>query len=386
MHYSLTDSGERRDWLPEVKRVVIKVGTQLLRATAKQDSDQRIAALIDEIALLRQAGREVILVSSGAVGFGMATLGTVARPRTIAGLQAHAAVGQCHLMSCYEKACERLGFHCAQLLLTAADLHDLERNRHVTQCLHALLEAGVLPVVNENDSVCVDEIKVGDNDTLAAYVATMLRADLTILLTTVEAMHETSPESSELGQRISVVHEITPALLRMAQGTDGNPYSVGGMATKLRAAQIVSTSGEAMIIAGGKDFGRLGQIFRGEDVGTLFLPGRRSRMRDRQRFLAFFSEPTGDLILDAGAEQALCRQHRSLLAGGLLGITGQFHRGDTVRLLNAERRELGRGIVNFAFDEVARICGAKSDELPRRLGREVESPEVVHKDYLVLTP
>ena len=287
--YSFQDEGERGKVLPGVKRVVVKVGTQLLRGNKKAGAAERIAELVKALHGLRQRGLEVILVSSGAVGFGMSALGMQQRPRKIACLQALAALGQSHLMSCYGSVCEAYGFHCAQLLLTAADLHERKRNGHVTQCINALLEQNVLPIINENDSVCVDEIKVGDNDTLAAYVASMLRADLTIILTTVDGLLLCEPEKAELGPRLSVVHELNDEIMCMAQGTDGNPYSVGGMITKLRAAQIVNHSGEALLIANGKDFEVLSRIMAGEDLGSLFLPARKNRLHARQRFLAFFS-------------------------------------------------------------------------------------------------
>ncbi|MFA6930604.1 MAG: glutamate 5-kinase [Lentisphaeria bacterium] len=383
--YSFTDQGERAKIFASVKRVVVKVGTQLLRGGKNSSSGKRIEELVEVLAALRARGLEVILVSSGAVGFGMTALQTAVRPKKIAQLQALAAVGQGHMMSCYGVACEKLGFHCAQLLLTAADLHDQVRNRRVIQCISALLEAGVLPIINENDSVCVDEIRVGDNDTLAAYVATMLRADLTVILTTVDGLQFCQPDEVELGARLSVVTELDEKILQMARGTDGNQYSVGGMITKLRAAHIVNLSGEALLIGGGKDFSNLERVLNGEDVGTLFLPVRKNRLHARQRFLAFFSEPAGSLIVDAGAEKAISQQKKSLLPGGVLGLTGTFHRGDTVCIVNSERKELARGIVNFAFDEVAKICGAQSNDLGKVLGREVENREIVHRDFLVVT-
>lgn len=384
-NYSFQDRGERIKMLSSVKRVVIKVGTQLLRGVKNCTPEKRVEELVSVLAELRERGIEVILVSSGAVGFGMTAMRASVRPKKTDQLQALAAIGQPQMMSCYGVACAKKGFSCAQLLLTAADLHDRGRNRHVTQCVNALLEAGSLPIINENDSVCVDEIKVGDNDTLAAYVATMLRADLTVILTTVDGLLFSQPGSDELGKRLSVVNALDDEVFQMARGTDGNQYSVGGMITKLRAAHIVNSSGEALMIAGGKDFANLIKVMDGEDIGTLFLPSRKSRLHARQRFLAFFSEPVGSLIVDAGAEKAISQQNKSLLAGGVLGLTGTFHRGDTVCIVNSERKELARGIVNFAFDEVAKVCGVQSSEISTVLGREVNDKEIVHRDFLVVT-
>ena len=381
MNYVLSDSGERRVCLDSVKRVVLKVGSNLVR----EQPAVRTAALIREIAQLRKRGIEVILVTSGAIPLGMGVIGKRTRPKEMAKRQAMAAIGQCHLIRHYEDACEEHGFHCAQLLLTNADLHDRQRNVHVANCLRALLEENVLPIINENDSVTVEQIRIGDNDTLAAYVATMLNAELTILLTTVDGFHLTSADG-ELDERVSVVRAVDNQLLGMAGSTDGNQFSTGGMITKLHAASICMSSGLSMAIIDGHDFRRIGSFFACEDVGTLFLrPQMAHPMHAWQRFLAFFSEPSGDLILDDGAVDALIVRHKSLLPGGLLGISGTFQKGDTVRLLNAKRVELGRGVVNFPYDQVAKICGAKSSELAELLGHPVESPEVVHKDYLVLT-
>lgn len=380
MNYQLEDNGERRSCVKEARRVVLKVGSNLVR----EQPAVRTAALIEQIARLRKAGKEVILVTSGAIPLGMGVIGRKNRPKELSKRQALAAIGQCHLIRHYEDACEKHGFHCAQLLLTNADLHDRQRNVHVANCLRALLEDDVLPIINENDSVTVEQIRIGDNDTLAAYVASMLNADLAVLLTTVDGFHLTRGDGV-LGDRISVVRNVDRQLLAMAGSTDGNQFSTGGMITKLHAASICMSSGLSMAIIDGHDFGRLGEFFAGADVGTLFVrPGLAHPMHAWQRFLAFFSEPAGDLIIDDGAAEAITRRHKSLLPGGMLGISGTFQKGDTVRLLNSARTELARGVVNFSYDQAARICGARSSDLPGILGYAVDSPEVVHKDYLVL--
>ncbi|MBO7741630.1 MAG: glutamate 5-kinase, partial [Victivallales bacterium] len=290
-----------------------------------------------------------------------------------------------YLMQHYDNACEKHGFHCAQLLLTAADLKDRERNAHVTGCLRALHSEGVLPIINENDSVCVDEIKIGDNDTLAAYVAAMVNADLTILLTTIDGFRETMEDGS-LGRRISVITELDDKLLAMAGSTDGNQFSTGGMVTKLHAASISMTSGHALAIIDGGSFSILEDFFAAKDVGTIFNGCSSHRpMRSWQRFLAFFSQPKGELFLDSGAAAAVANNNRSLLPSGILGLRGAFSQGDTVSLIAPDRTEIARGIVNFSYHELARICGVKSSEIAHILGHPVDNPEAVHKDYLVLT-
>jgi len=219
MQYDYADNGTRGEVLAQVRRVVVKIGTRLLMDVKGQGPAERIQQLMKVVGKLRQSGLEVVVVTSGAIGAGMELLKLRRRPKNMAALQALAAVGQCQLMTLYEEASSELGFHCGQLLLTAADLHDRSRHLRVAQCLNELLAREVLPVINENDSVCVDEIKVGDNDTLAALVAGMARADLTILLTTIDGMRERDETTGELGQRMSVVHELGSEIYNMAQGT-----------------------------------------------------------------------------------------------------------------------------------------------------------------------
>jgi glutamate 5-kinase len=248
-----------------------------------------------------------------------------------------------------------------------------------------MLSMGLLPVVNENDSVCTDEIKVGDNDTLAAMVASMCRADLTVLLTTVDGMRERNVDSGELGARISVVRRIDKALMDMAGGTDGNSFSIGGMATKLHAAATTTACGEPLWIAEGMDFSVLRRIFAGEDVGTVFLSRDGQRMHARQRFIAFFAEPEGELIVDGGAVSAIRDKGKSLLPSGILGMRGVFAPGSVVCIVDAQRNEIGRGIVNFGTVELSKICGAGTEELPALLGRNPAATEAVHRDFLVVT-
>ncbi|MBQ6472265.1 MAG: glutamate 5-kinase [Victivallales bacterium] len=384
MNCDFEDNGARVKALAGVRRVVIKLGTRLLMDIRGQEMPERVARLVEQIAWLRGRGCEVVVVTSGAIGVAMRLREVKRRPKQIAMLQAYAALGQSHLMAAYEKACNQHGFHCGQLLLTAADLHDRERHVKVAQCLEALLEQGILPVINENDSVSVDEIKVGDNDTLAALVASMSRANLTILLTTVDGLRERAGEGDALGARISVVHELTPEVLALAGGTDGNQFSTGGMTTKLRAAAMTTLGGDPLWIADGHEFGVLRRIFAGEDVGTIFLPNARTRLHAKQRYLAFFSEPEGELMVDEGAERAIREKGTSLLPSGVLALRGVFQPGATVRIVNTARRELARGTVNFSNADLSKVCGAGSDELARLLGYRPAATEAVHRNAMVL--
>ncbi|NOY80190.1 MAG: glutamate 5-kinase [Kiritimatiellaeota bacterium] len=380
------DNGERRRALNGVRKVVIKIGTRLLADIHGVSKRRRVEQLVARTAELRERGLDIILVSSGAIGAGMSVLGSKVRPRSLPQLQAHAAVGQSRLMYLYEAACAAHGFHSAQLLLTAADLQDRERHLNAANCLDALLGRGVLPVVNENDSVSVEEIQFGDNDVLAALTATLVRADMTIILTTVDGLRRPKEGSGrEWGDRISVVHGVPPEIWQLAGGTDGNRFSTGGMTSKLRAAEIVCRSGEPLWIADGHDFGALEAVFRAEDVGTLFVPdSKRSRMSARKRFLAFFSEPAGSLTIDEGAVRALVTQGRSLLPSGVVGAEGSFRRGDTVRILAPDGREIARGVSNYPLELVLQIQGQQTREVHTLLGRAAYD-EVVHRNYLVLT-
>lgn len=379
---SYIDTGERNRALNKVQKIVIKVGTRLLTGVNGASKAQRIYELVEAIAGMRRHGLEIILVSSGAIGAGMGVLQTPKRPRLLPQLQSHAAVGQCRLMYLYETACEQFGFHSAQILLTAEDVQNRERHLNVTSCLDALLSNGVLPVINENDSVSVDEIKFGDNDRLAALVAVMARADLTIMLTSVDGLHEI--RNHQLDRRISVVNRITQRVRNLAGDTADRKYSTGGMATKIEAAESVVKAGENVWIANGTDFTVLPRILAGEDLGTLFTATNPTRMRGRQRYLAFFSDYKGDITVDQGAAQALTRRGRSLLPSGITGLAGSFRRGDTVRIRDPQGNEIARGVTNYDADEVRQIYGCQTHEISKILHYEAYDT-VVHRNYMVLT-
>ncbi len=383
MSFLYQDNGQRGQLLPGVKRVVVKVGTQLLMKVPGTTEAQRVVELVAQLAALRARGLEIILVTSGAIGMAVKSLGLTKRPGEIPALQALAGFGQCRLMSLYGTACDIYGFQCGQLLLTAADVRERERNLNVSNCLREMLKMGVLPVINENDSVAVDEIKFGDNDTLASLVAAMVGAELTILLTTIDGMRERGDDGT-LGKRLSVVTAVTPRVKEMAGGTDGNAFSTGGMITKVLAGERILRSGSAMWIVDGTDFGVLPRLLAGEDVGTLFAPAKAARMAAHKRFLAFFSKTAGEIVVDAGAEKALCSGGKSLLPGGIREVRGEFRRGATVRVLNPGGEEIARGVTNYGSGELLRIKGRKSAEIPAILGAEAYD-EAIHRDHLVLT-
>ncbi len=365
----------RQKAIRKASSIIVKVGTRLLTDSS------RIAILISQIAKLREKKYNVLLVSSGAVGLGMKTLGMTSRPKKLSEIQALAAVGQSKLMSLYEAECKKFGFHAAQLLLTAADIQDRERHLNVLNCIYSLWNENILPIINENDSVSVDELKFGDNDRLAALIATMTRSELTVLLTMVDGLH--SLKDGKLDKRISVVSNLSDEIKKMATGTDDSAFSVGGMASKLNAAETVTKSGEYLWIADGKDPEILLKIINADDVGTLFMPASEKQMDSKKRWLSFFSKPSGIIIVDDGAAKALSKKGGSLLPSGITGTDGGFNRGDSVTICDKAGTAIAKGLSNYSDKEIEKILGRKSAEISAILGYDGDE-EIVHRNNLVL--
>ncbi len=365
----------RREAISKAKRILVKVGTRLLTDIT------RIPLLIDNIAKLREQGYEVILVSSGAVGIGINTLKMVKRPQHLSAIQALASVGQSKLISLYEKAAKKHGFHVAQLLLTKNGLEDREMHLNALNCINSLLELGILPIVNENDSVSVKELTFGDNDQLAVLLSAMAKCDITILLTTVNGLRNL--DNGKLGERISVIKEMTPQIRSFAQGTDDSSFSVGGMKSKLKAADIALSAGTFLWIADGNDSSVLEKIFNSEDVGTIFAPSNEKQMPGRKRWLSFFSKVKGQLFIDAGAVNAIYKNGKSLLPAGIKKIEGTFTRGDAIELLDESGTLIAKGLCNYCTEDLRKISGAKTDKINKILGYQGDI-EVIHRDNLVL--
>ena len=367
----------RKNLLKNCHRVVVKAGTRLLT------DPKLLPHIVQQIKDLRDSGKQVILVSSGAVGTGMKSLGLKKRPRRLSQVQALAALGQVKLMSMYEAECEKLGFRAAQILLTAEDLRSRERHLNALNCIETLLSDDVLPIINENDPVSVDELKFGDNDILASLLASMTRADLTIILTTVDGLKKPNPDGS-LGDRISVVRGITDTQRDMAKGTDDGNMSIGGLASKLKAADTLNSAGEALWLASGKETDILDRIFRGEDVGTLFLPAAaKKKMESRKRWLSSFSRPHGKLLIDDGAVTALRRRGSSLLPSGIVGVEGDFVRGDVLEIVSSGQGLIGKGLTNFSSEECRKLMGHQSSENHAILNYDADD-EVIHRNNLVV--
>lgn len=370
----------RKRLLKNCRRIVLKVGTRLL---ADRTAIER---LVRQIRDLRESGHQVILVSSGAVGMGMHSIGLTARPRHLSKVQSLAALGQVRLMAMYDAECEKYGFRAAQLLLTADDLRSRERHLNVINCIEALLAQQILPIINENDPVSVSELKFGDNDTLAGCLGSMIRANLTIILTTVNGLLNVNPDGS-FGERISVVHGISDQLRSLAKGTDDASFSIGGMASKLKAADLLNAAGETLWIASGNDPEIIDRIMNAEDVGTIFLPPENGlhKMDSRKRWLAEFSRAAGTIRVDTGAAHAITKKGSSLLPSGVCGLSNTFMRGDVVQIIeDATGQVIAKGITNFSSDDAAKIARHQSSEIFEILGCDAEE-EIVHRNNMVLT-
>ncbi len=368
----------------KAKRIVIKVGTSTLTDDNHRLAPDKVKKLAREIVELRRRGKEVILVSSGAIGAGIGKLNLKQRPRDIKLLQATAAVGQSILMSTYDRYFSAYGQTIAQLLLTHADFLSRQRYLNLRNTLLTLLKSGVIPIVNENDTTAVDEIKVGDNDNLSALVASNLEADLLIILTDTDGLFTRDPRRSERAELIPVVRDITPEIERIADtGEKTKTSSVGGMKTKIQAAKLAMNAGIPVVIANGAEEDILLRIVEGEPVGTRFLPRKSDRMNDREHWIRFVSPPRGRIKVDEGAKAALVAKGSSLLPSGIIGVEGVFMPGDTVSIIDSRDIEFARGITNYSSVEIEKIKGLHTGDIERVLGHK-EYDEVVYRGNLYL--
>jgi glutamate 5-kinase len=361
--------------------VVVKVGTNVLTRGDGTLDPAHLQALADQIQRVRAGGRKVALVSSGAIGAGMGRLGLSSRPTDLRQLQACAAVGQAFLMRAYEDCLARHGIPTAQVLLTAGDFDSRARYLNARNTILTLLEYGCLPIINENDTVSVAEIRFGDNDHLAALVTNLLQAPLLVLLTVVDGLYASDPRTDPSATLLTTVPEIDASIMEKA-GSSKSALGSGGMRSKLRAARLATVAGESVIIANGGTPGILDALFRAEPVGTLFLPHDRT-MPAWKRWLGYTARPCGQLVVDAGARQAVQLQGRSLLPIGILRVGGAFGKGDVVALCDAEGIEFARGLSNYSSSDIERIRGLRSEQVREVIGDSAYE-EVVHRDNLVV--
>jgi glutamate 5-kinase len=356
----------RAEAFSNVSRIVVKLGTGVLTNSQKQPDLVRMEQLVAQVAEQRTAGREVVLVTSGAVGAGMGTLGFLRRPSAVDELQACAAVGQSRLMTTYEKLFSQHRLHVAQVLLTHDDLEHHERHLNARNTLVTLLRHGVVPIINENDAVSFTELKFGDNDRLSALVASLLPADLLVILTNVDGVAENFGRPD--AQLLHTIERIDERIERLASGTN-EITAVGGMTSKIQAAKIVVRAGIPLVIASGLKPTVLANILNGAEEGTLFVP-QPQKLAGRKRWIAFFHHPKGTLFVDEGAKKALREGGKSLLPPGIKQCEGSFGPGDVVRICDLDGTEFARGIAKFAANEI------KSGQLPRT--------EAIHRDDLVV--
>lgn len=373
----------RRELLKRVKRTVIKIGSGVLTGDDGALDMAVISRICSEIALLRGRGTQVVVVSSGAIAAGRSELGLTEKPRTIPQKQAAAAIGQSRLMRAYEESLAPHGLKAAQVLLTSEDLVNRKRFLNARATIDTLLGFGIIPIINENDTVVVDEIKFGDNDNLSALVTNVAESDLLLILTDVDGLYSADPRQDPEAQLIRTVKAVTRDIERIAGGS-GSTVGTGGMATKVAAAKKAGRNGVATIMIPGKREGIITAAMRGDEVGTLFLT-EGAGLNRRKHWIAYTLKPAGRIIVDDGARTVLVKKGKSLLPSGVTGVEGRFERGACVRVCGPDGREFARGISDYAATEIGRLQGCKSSEIEDILGYRY-GDEVIHRDNLVIMP
>jgi glutamate 5-kinase len=363
------------------RRLVVKVGTYTLSDAEGRLDREQMRDIVQQIASLREEGREVILVSSGAIAAGVELLELDERPRDIPSLQAASSVGQGLLLQLYSVYFAHYNVLVGQVLFTQYDFAHRQQYLNARNTFRRLLEQGVVPVVNENDTVAVEEIRFGDNDRLAALVSLLTGADLLVMLSDIEGFYTADPKRDPSARLIPEVERITPAMLKAA-GEAVEEHASGGMAAKLEAARIATASGIGVVVAPGKEPDILARVLKGERVGTYFYP-RQRKLRGHKQWIAFGTRPRGTIVIDQGAREALLHGGKSLLPAGVLECRGNFDAGDAVEVVDESGRKVARGLCGLSSLELEEVKGMRSDEAARRLGDE-KCEEVIHRDYLVV--
>ena len=367
--------------LKRARRVVIKIGSQILSSSAGIE-ESRLRGLVRELAQLHEHGKEIVVVSSGAVAAGMTQLGRKERPKTIPEKQALAAVGQIRLMALYERAFAKFDKRVAQVLLTADDLANRQRYINAKHTFQVLLESSIIPIVNENDTVAVEEMKFGDNDHLSALVATLLEADLLVILSDVEGVYDRDPRVHRDAELIPLISEAR-GICRAIGGASMSALGTGGIVTKLAAAEEAALAGIPTMIASGLQSGVLEKVFDAkEQIGTLIL-AEQDRLPSRKHWIAYNLKPSGEIVVDQGAHDAVVQKGKSLLPSGLKEIRGAFGVGECVRCLDLAGKEFARGLVNYSAEELNRIRGLHTSRIEKVLGYKAYE-EIIHRDDLVI--
>ena len=371
----------RKAFMSKIKRVVIKIGSSVLTDENGEIEDSAFYEVAGGISKLKSKKIETVVVSSGAIASGMKKLGLKKKATDVSMKQAIAACGQSALMWNYERAFSEFGERVAQILLTHDGLSDRRRFLNARKTLLTLLRIGIIPIINENDTVAVEEIMFGDNDNLAALVTSLIEADLLVLLTNIDGLYTNDPRNHRDAEFIPLINEIDKEVQKMAGETFGKT-TTGGMKTKIEAAKAAAAFGVPTIIANGKKQSALASIFSGEIIGTLFIPSK-ERIRGRKHWIAFTLKPSGDLVIDNGARKAIATLGKSLLPSGIVRVKGNFELGEAVRCIDENGSEIARGLASYGADEIRKIVGAKSTSIEGILGYKY-GDEIIHRDDLVV--
>lgn len=371
---------QRKEYIQNVKRVVLKIGTKVLLTHHQDNQNTNLQTLISDIANLRKDDYVFSIVTSGAVGFGMNVLNVQSRPTDLKKIQACASVGQSLLMQKWNDAFEAQGIHSGQILLTYDIIESRKRYLYARDCVKSLLDYGAIPIVNENDSVAIDELKFGDNDTLSALTAILMDADLLILFTDTEGVFDKNPHQNTDAKRISFIHDLNEDIYNLVQDKQ-NDLSLGGMTSKLQAAERCIQAGTPVIITNGYN-PRLKQILNGEDIGTFIKPVRQFAKK-RKRWIFFNHKIKGKIIVDAGAANALINDNRSLLPGGVIGTERNFAEGSLVGIFNTDNKMIGKGITYYTSQDIEKIKGQKTDNIQLEEGKRLYN-EIIHRDNMII--
>lgn len=379
---AMNEAHSYREALKNAKRIVVKVGSSTITYANGKRNFSQIDRLARELSDLQNQGKEMILVSSGAVAVGADRLGLPAKPATIPGKQAAAAVGQGVLMHTYEKLFADYGQTVAQVLITRTEAIDRHRYTNCRNTFMELLHQRVIPIVNENDVVALDELKIGDNDNMSALVAGIIDADLVIILSDIDGLYTANPSVDPNAELVHTVYEITPEIEASAGGV-GSTRGTGGMATKIQAAKAATSSGIQLVIASGTEKNAIPRILQGEEIGTLFV-SRENRLQFRKRWLAFGAKIQGSIVVDDGCAKAIRKAGGcSILPAGIYQVVGDFQTGSTVSVIDKEGHELARGLVHYTACELDKIKGCKSSDIAEIIGHK-NYDEVIHRDDLVI--
>ncbi len=371
----MPDRPIRKALAGSARKVVVKVGTNAICDEAGRLNRRAAGRLAGQIAALMHSGLSVTLIASGAIGAGIGELDLRARPKTLPRLQALAAVGQGQLMRTFHDLFARRGIRIAQVLLTRDDFQDRTRYLNIRNTLASLAEWGALPIINENDTVAVDEIAFGDNDILAALVSAMLGADLTVFLTTVDGVIKD-------GEVVDVIEQVDEKAMGLA-GSERSALGSGGMSSKLSAAGLVTRAGETAVIANARTPRVLERLLAGERIGTVFVPAQR-KLSSRRRWIGQAARPAGKIVIDEGAARALSQRGKSLLPSGIVAVSGRFQRGDTVAVVDKTGGEIARGLANYSAQQVDKIKGLRSSQIAKQLGNKPYD-EVIHRDNMTVS-